>query len=1587
MKRIKKFQKGGFSVEGFRRNSPDVNNPVNYINSSNISMRGVDFPVHATDNTGVSKLLMPGNEYRFPGNVVREIPLKQVGGFNKQEVPTRQYIPKLPPLKQDFVDVVTNTPPQATMRASDKRPGVIKKAADIARNPMTALQYKVQGQDIPDNLDYAPKNKYDDAMNIINPMTYLDAAGRTVSLKNFRDTTQSIPDRITNTLMDVGVLSGISNEVKRSYFPNSGTASFAEPDFVNQQGAKWHSNKPQIYDIDEAGRPIVYDQTSGKLSIEDDPRDDPTYNALEQSESISSTQKNAIKNAKFSPEDTKRLKDIKDNHNIYKSDLDEWNNYQKSFPDYIPERTQLRPESQHLSDEVQGVQWNDDGPSLPNNYIYPTDADFIKTPAKGGIPNGTSYTTKSGKTYQYFNDNFPKGHLITPEGLGNQIRIAEQNSRPLYQQIGLDFKPGNNPTTNPLLFAPATVSNLYSGQKVDTPQQWQSNDQGIPITRDTTQKIPTAEPQKSIKKFTKQRPQQPTIDTIKQQHDSQKIYEWLHSHNDQEPILDSSKGWLEQYGDGGKINPPIYTSDPNAVKSYNDSLYLYNWANKLNTDYKNASGNDNIEVSPNSTLGRMYREYTDPKLINNYSDNSHSSDIKMPPKGQSVLDDMDAFQKTANKTIKPINIRHYVSNVDNAVKDMVSVRSLWDLLGVTNPRMPSAQLPEYAKPQQPVIYQQPTLGTQGIVNSNHSPKVPTKPQWKPQHSNIQQLPIGQPDQLSTPIEQQQFQPTSLEPVRNWGHTYNSDYLGDVTIDGVQQKDRGGKIPKDSSKFIDSNEYGGHIMQHGGVNGIPMIPDPMPTNPLSRDGIFGNDRTAPMQSMDSYPHIKRMNEIQDSLTNEAQNHIDNKQYYGENTIKLNNGNFRGANVDTQLIDDIIASAKRKKVDPWTMLGVAGQESALGANGYWNKDQHQVMSGWNAANNIKPETDNLFLADHRVPGVNAVKGHTGIGAHITNADSTEHYLTQHPQLIDNYRNSQGAKIPQGKVPLMDLTADYIKQKGVQGYNPGDPDYTNKVNKRIQELKTDPVMKKYVAGKKTMQDGGPTQNMRDNYENAMGWMQSNKYDVNNPALRHNSNIGKGYFDQYNNANPGKQFNTTDIPVMQKYFQDNANSGQVRSTNPYNRDFSPVDNYPADQTLNSRQMTYQTQNGNNVQNFGTNQNAALSSVNSWKQLPPQWQANDQNIPMANNTGYRPTPRGTARTQQNNWHTGENTDYSIDSTRTAQMGGNYLGYMEQEPAREMMQSGGMITAGVTPIDNRKQPFGKKGYFWNGERFEKSTGSTVNGTAFSKYGGELPRALEFAYLENGGYVDDDGDIDEMKHGGIHIKPENKGKFTAYKQRTGKTTEEALHSKDPHVRQMANFARNSKSWSHKQMGGLQKFMQGGGGMDIPGASNVGVVNNNSQETVNEAYAPVQNAYNNSIYNSPNNQQTPLSPDNAGGGNNGYTSQHKQQYPWGDALGETANIAMGYGELIKGRNQQRDLHGYQQSHGQTDTAFGAQKLDTSGQKGDYSINTGNFRPNQQNFSAPGYFPGQMALGGQVEGIHDLDEHTINDLRNKGYRIEYL
>ena len=63
-----------------------------------------------------------------------------------------------------------------------------------------------------------------------------------------------------------------------------------------------------------------------------------------------------------------------------------------------------------------------------------------------------------------------------------------------------------------------------------------------------------------------------------------------------------------------------------------------------------------------------------------------------------------------------------------------------------------------------------------------------------------------------------------------------------------------------------------------------------------------------------------------------------------------------------------------------------------------------------------------------------------------------------------------------------------------------------------------------------------------------------------------------------------------------------------------------------------------------------------------------------------------------------------------------------------------------------------------------------------------------------------------KGGGIHIKPENRGKFTALKKRTGKSATWFKEHGTPAQRKMATFALNARKWKHEDGGPL--FTHGG-----------------------------------------------------------------------------------------------------------------------------------------------------------------------------------
>ena len=119
---------GVFSTEGYKNGSPDIDNPFNIIPSGNITMKDVDFPVMGIDNLGNKKMMMPGGEYEFPGDMVFEVPMGKSGIEIKPENRgkfTRWAKKRGMTVKQAYTKVLAN---------KDKYPPSIVKMANFARN-------------------------------------------------------------------------------------------------------------------------------------------------------------------------------------------------------------------------------------------------------------------------------------------------------------------------------------------------------------------------------------------------------------------------------------------------------------------------------------------------------------------------------------------------------------------------------------------------------------------------------------------------------------------------------------------------------------------------------------------------------------------------------------------------------------------------------------------------------------------------------------------------------------------------------------------------------------------------------------------------------------------------------------------------------------------------------------------------------------------------------------------------------------------------------------------------------------------------------------------------------------------------------------------------------------------------------------------------------------------------------------------------------------------------------------------------------------------------------------------------------------
>lgn len=273
-----------------------------------------------------------------------------------------------------------------------------------------------------------------------------------------------------------------------------------------------------------------------------------------------------------------------------------------------------------------------------------------------------------------------------------------------------------------------------------------------------------------------------------------------------------------------------------------------------------------------------------------------------------------------------------------------------------------------------------------------------------------------------------------------------------------------------------------------------------------------------------------------------------------------------------------------------------------------------------------------------------------------------------------------------------------------------------------------------------------------------------------------------------------------------------------------------------------------------------------------------------------------------------------------------------------------------------------------------------------------------------------------KKGGIHINPANKGKFNALKKRTGKTTEELTHSKNPLTRKRAIFAQNARKWHHEQGGPVNPFhpmyqyMATGGyytdGGDTDPLNNLG--NSNPwASTAPMQPAPAMPQMTNPDPNMAERNQkyttntpgvSPMSPTNdqmvdASGFNDPYAQQaptntadkQPRQYKGlqvaAGILGAGTGI-LGAASLYHDRFQgQKTQQQWMRDQNKSDNLPHYQNPMSKGtydQYGNIPYNNMSQSPNIHTMGQGGYVKGQ-----EVE----LDEKQINELIRKGYKLQRL
>lgn len=182
---------------------------------------------------------------------------------------------------------------------------------------------------------------------------------------------------------------------------------------------------------------------------------------------------------------------------------------------------------------------------------------------------------------------------------------------------------------------------------------------------------------------------------------------------------------------------------------------------------------------------------------------------------------------------------------------------------------------------------------------------------------------------------------------------------------------------------------------------------------------------------------------------------------EDFITLSSGKFKGAKVSKKMIQDVVASSKKNKTNPYMLLGLIGQESTFGHNSGREMSRRSLLSGWNLGRQYEPLPPEMFFGGYKAPGIEIIKNNHGWYYDLTDDKKLDEWLKKNPKMVDLYLKKLASTQP---VPDdyndFDQAIMQITSKGIKSYNPGDKKYESMVKASIETLKSDKELAKIIA-----------------------------------------------------------------------------------------------------------------------------------------------------------------------------------------------------------------------------------------------------------------------------------------------------------------------------------------------------------------------------------------------------------------------------------------------------------------------------------------------------------------------------------------------